>query len=58
MSVAVAQGTPMPSAAIVSPAPALRDVAAQIETLRATLAGPDFAAAPARKVPDKPANQV
>jgi hypothetical protein len=33
-------------------------VAAQIETLRATLAGPDFAAAPARKVPDKPANQV
>jgi hypothetical protein len=33
-------------------------VAAQIETLRATLAGPDFAAAPFRAAPDKPANQV
>ncbi len=58
MSVAVAQGSPMPPAAIASPSPALRDVAAQIETLRATLAGPDFAAAPFRAAPDKPANQV
>jgi uncharacterized membrane protein YccC len=58
MSVAVAQGSPMPPAAIASPSPALRDVAAQIETLRAALAGPDFAAAPFRAAPDKPANQV
>lgn len=58
MSAAVAQGTPMPSAAVTSPSPALRDVAAQIETLRATLAGPDFAAAPGRAAPDQPANQV
>ncbi|KGD88230.1 hypothetical protein JL37_27015 [Achromobacter sp. RTa] len=58
MSLAVGQGAPMPTAAIVSPSPALRDVAAQIETLRATLAGPDFAAAPVHAAPDKPANQV
>ncbi|WP_447920088.1 FUSC family protein [Achromobacter aegrifaciens] len=58
MSAAVAQGAAMPSAAIASPSPALRDVAAQLEALRATLAGPDFAAAPGKAIPDKPANQV
>ncbi|QKH39858.1 FUSC family protein [Achromobacter pestifer] len=58
MSAAVAQGAAMPAAAIASPAPALRDVAAQIEALRAALAGPDFAAAPGKALPDKPANQV
>ncbi len=58
MSAAVAQGAAMPAAAIASPAPALRDVAAQIEALRAALAGPDFAAAPGKAIPDKPANQV
>ncbi|MDR7945375.1 FUSC family protein [Achromobacter aegrifaciens] len=58
MSAAVAQGAAMPVAAIASTAPALRDVAAQIEALRAALAGPDFAAAPGKAIPDKPANQV
>ncbi|WP_370540086.1 FUSC family protein [Achromobacter sp. ACM03] len=58
MSAAVAQGAAMPAAAIASTAPALRDVAAQIEALRAALAGPDFAAAPGKAIPDKPANQV
>ncbi|RSE94352.1 FUSC family protein [Achromobacter aegrifaciens] len=58
MSAAVAQGAAMPAAAIASTAPALRDGAAQIEALRAALAGPDFAAAPGKAIPDKPANQV
>lgn len=58
MSAAVAQGAAVPSAAIASPSPALRDVAAQLEALRAALAGPDFAAAPGKALPDKPANQV
>lgn len=58
MSAAVAQGEAMPSAAIASPSPALRDVAAQLEALRAALAGPDFAAEPGKAAPDKSPNQV
>ncbi|SSW67111.1 Inner membrane protein YccS [Achromobacter agilis] len=58
MSTAVAQGAPMPSTPIATSSPALQDVAAQIETLRATLAGPDFAAASLRVPPNQPANQV
>ncbi|MGY6269261.1 FUSC family protein [Achromobacter denitrificans] len=58
MSLAVARGAPAPAAAVIAPSPALRDVAAQIETLRATLAGPDFAAAPVRAAPSNPVNQV
>ncbi len=58
MSAAVAQGAAMPSESVVSPSPALRDVAAQIEALRSALTGPDFAGAPGKPTPDKPANQV
>ncbi|MCY1549302.1 hypothetical protein D9M68_854640 [compost metagenome] len=58
MSTAVAQGAPMPSTPIATSSPALQEVAAQIETLRATLAGPDFAAASLRVPPNQPANQV
>ncbi len=58
MSAAVAQGEAMPSSAIASPSPALRDVAAQLEALRAALAGPDFAAEPGKAAPDKSPNQV
>lgn len=58
MSAAVAQGEAMPSAAIASPSPALRDVATQLEALRAALAGPDFAAEPGKAAPDKSPNQV
>ncbi|MNK51788.1 Inner membrane protein YccS [compost metagenome] len=58
IAAAVEQGTPTPADAIAAPAPALRDVAAEIEALRATLAGPDFTAAPGRATPTSTANQV
>ncbi|EHK66088.1 FUSC family protein [Achromobacter arsenitoxydans] len=45
---AVDQGVPVQTDAIAAPAPALQDVAAEIESLRAVLAGPDFTAAPGR----------
>ncbi|MNT84746.1 hypothetical protein D3C72_2248040 [compost metagenome] len=46
MSLAVEHGEAVSADAIAAPSPALADVAAEIEALRATLAGPDFAAAP------------
>ncbi|MFD4836923.1 FUSC family protein [Achromobacter sp. NPDC058515] len=58
IAAAVEHGAPMPADAIAAPTPALRDVAAEIETLRATLAGPDFAAAPGRATPTTTVNQV
>ncbi|WP_240622130.1 FUSC family protein [Achromobacter mucicolens] len=54
----VEQGLPVPADAIATPSPALRDVAAQIEALRATLAGPDFTAAPGRPATPSPLHQV
>lgn len=58
MSVAVDQGVAMPVTAITAPSPALADVAAEIEALRAVLAGPDFAAAPGAGAPKHPVHQV
>lgn len=58
IAASVAQGAPVPAGAVEAPTPALRDVAAAIESLRATLAGPDFAAAPGRATPTSTANQV
>ncbi|OAE58484.1 hypothetical protein A7J67_00565 [Achromobacter xylosoxidans] len=54
----VEQGLPVPAEAIATPSPALRDVAAQIEALRATLVGPDFTAAPGRPATPSPLHQV
>ena len=58
MSVAVEHGAPVSADAITPPSPALADVAAEIEALRATLAGPDFAAAPGAGAPKPPIHQV
>jgi uncharacterized membrane protein YccC len=58
MSVAVGQGVAMPATAVTAPSPALADVAAEIEALRAVLAGPDFAAAPGAGAPKHPVHQV
>ncbi len=58
MSVAVEHGTSVCADAITPPSPALADVAAEIEALRATLAGPDFAAAPGASAPKPPIHQV
>lgn len=58
MSVAVEHGAPVSADAIAPPSPALADVAAEIEALRATLAGPDFAAAPGAGAPKPPIHQV
>jgi uncharacterized membrane protein YccC len=66
LSVAVAEGAAPPVAAIAAPSPALADVAAEIENLRAVLAGPEFAAAPLAALPKRrsthpltpPPNQV
>lgn len=58
MSVAVDQGVAMPVTAVTAPSPALADVAAEIEALRAVLAGPDFAAAPGAGAPKHPVHQV
>lgn len=58
IAAAIDRSAPMPAQAIAAPTPALRDVAAEIESLRATLAGPDFAAAPGRATPTSTATQV
>ena len=58
IAAAVEQGRPMPADPIAAPTPALRDVAAEIETLRATLAGPDFTSAPGRPTPPSTIQQV
>jgi len=58
MSVAVDQGVAMAATAVTAPSPALADVAAEIEALRAVLAGPDFAAAPGAGAPKHPVHQV
>ncbi|CAB3624563.1 Inner membrane protein yccS [Achromobacter spanius] len=66
LSVAVEQGAAPPVAAVAAPSPALADVAAEIENLRAVLAGPEFAAAPLAALPKRrsahpltpPPNQV
>ncbi len=58
IAAAVEQGKPMPADLIAAPTPALRDVAAEIETLRATLAGPDFTSAPGRPTRPSTIQQV
>ncbi|WP_234015861.1 FUSC family protein [Achromobacter spanius] len=58
IAAAVEQGLPVPLDAIVAPSPLLRDVAAQIEALRVTLAGPDFTAAPGRPAAPSTLHQV
>ncbi len=66
LSVAVEQSAAPPVAAVAAPSPALADVAAEIENLRAVLAGPEFAAAPLAALPKRrsahpltpPPNQV
>jgi uncharacterized membrane protein YccC len=58
IAAAVLRGQPVPADAIVAPSPALRDVAAEIESLRATLTGPDFAAAPGRPAAPSTLHQV
>ncbi len=58
IAAAVNQGQPVPPDAIEAPSPLLRDVAAEIESLRATLAGPDFTAAPGRPATPSPLHQV
>ncbi|WP_223264828.1 FUSC family protein [Achromobacter spanius] len=59
LSVAVANGTPPPDAAITAPTPALADVAAEIENLRAALTGPEFAATtPGARLPHPTSHQV
>lgn len=58
VAASVEQGLPVPGDAISTPSPALRDVAAQIEALRATLAGPDFTASPGRPPNPSPLHQV
>ncbi len=58
IAAAVEQGLPVPLDAVVAPSPALRDVAAQIEALRVTLAGPDFTAAPGRPAAPTTLHQV
>ncbi|WMD21814.1 FUSC family protein [Achromobacter seleniivolatilans] len=58
MSTAVELGLPMPAEHITAPSPALQDVAAEIESLRAALTGPDFAAAPGAGAPKHPIHQV
>ncbi|NMK50545.1 FUSC family protein, partial [Achromobacter sp. Bel] len=58
MSLAVEHGEAVSADAIAAPSPALADVAAELEALRATLAGPDFAAAPGAGAPKHPIHQV
>ena len=59
LSVAVANGTPPPDAAITAPTPALADVAAEIENLRAALTGPEFAVTtPGVRPPHPTSHQV
>lgn len=59
MAEAVAQGAPVAVDPIDAPVPALREAAAAIESLRATLAGPGFAATPGKAAPPQPnAHQI
>lgn len=58
IAAAVEHGLPVSADAVVAPSPALRDVAAEIESLRATLAGPDFTAAPGRPAVPSTLHQV
>lgn len=58
MSVAVDQGDIIPTPPITVATPALADVAAEIESLRAVLAGPDFAATPRATAPKPTAHQT
>lgn len=58
MSVAVDRGTAMAASPITTAAPALTEVAAEIESLRAVLAGPDFAATPRAAAPNPPVHQT
>ena len=58
IAAAVEQGLPVPPDAVVAPSPVLRDVAAQIEALRVTLAGPDFTSAPGRPAAPSTLHQV
>lgn len=51
MAEAVAQGAPVAVDVIDAPVPALHEAAAAIESLRATLAGPEFAATPGKPAP-------
>ncbi|MEN4922916.1 FUSC family protein, partial [Achromobacter spanius] len=55
---AIDRGAPVQADAIAAPAPALQDVAAEIESLRAVLAGPDFTAAPGRAAATSTHHQV
>ncbi|WP_238891298.1 FUSC family protein [Achromobacter insuavis] len=54
MAQAVTQGAPVGAAPVTTDAAALRDAAAAIESLRATLAGPGFATEPGRPAPPAP----
>lgn len=59
MADAVAQGTPVAMDPITAPDPALHEAAAAIESLRATLTGPEFAATPGKPASRQPnATQV
>lgn len=51
MAEAVAQGAPVAVDVIDAPVPALHEAAAAIESLRATLAGPEFATTPGKPTP-------
>lgn len=51
MAEAVAQGAPVAVDVIDAPVPALHEAAAAIESLRATLAGPEFATTPGKPAP-------
>lgn len=56
LSEAVANGAAPPADPITAPTPALADVAAEIENLRAALTGPDFAAAAPGARPPQPSH--
>lgn len=59
MAEAVTQGAPVAVDPIEAPVPALHEAAAAIESLRATLTGPEFAATPGKPTHPQPnANQV
>jgi uncharacterized membrane protein YccC len=59
MAEAVTNGAPVTLDPVTAPVPALHEAAAAIESLRATLAGPEFAATPGKAAPPQPnAHQV
>lgn len=57
MARAVIQGMVVPATPVTTDTPALREAASAIEALRATLAGPSFAAEPGRVRPPSPTTQ-